>query len=63
MDGPHKVHLLFSGTEILQFNPADDVCEDLPQINKPPVEGIICFVLKNAFETKQGKLMRVILFS
>lgn len=30
MDGPHKAHLLHSGTEILQFNHADDVCEDLP---------------------------------
>ena len=28
-----------------------------------PEPGIICFVLKNGFETKQGKLMRVILFS
>ena len=29
----------------------------------PGVEGIVCFVLKNGFETKQGKLMRVILFN
>lgn len=53
MDGPHKVHLLHSGTEILQFNPADDALEDLPQLaQKPPHEGLICFVLKNGFETK-----------
>jgi len=30
MDGPHKVHLLHSGTEILQYNPGDDVAADLP---------------------------------
>lgn len=30
MEGPHKNHLLHSGTEILQFNPADDVMADLP---------------------------------
>ena len=53
MDRPHKVHLLHSGTEILQFNPADDALEDLPQLaQKPPHEGLICFVLKNGFETK-----------
>jgi cation-transporting ATPase 13A1 len=62
--GPeHRPHLLFSGTEILQFTPSDDAASDCPQLAKPPTDGIICFVLKNGFETKQGKLMRVILFS
>ena len=32
-------------------------------MQKPPVLGLICYVLKNGFETKQGKLMRTILFS
>lgn len=59
----HRPHLLFSGTEILQFTPSEDVATDCPHLSKPPTDGIICFVLKNGFETKQGKLMRVILFS
>lgn len=32
-------------------------------IQKPPTPGILCYILKNGFETKQGKLMRTILFS
>lgn len=52
IDGPHRCHLLHSGTEILQHNPSEDVMADIPQMEKPPVEGIICYVLKNAFETK-----------
>ena len=63
MNGDHKVHILHSGTEILQFTPSEDAAEDVGQLSRPPKEGVICFVLKNGFETKQGKLMRVILFS
>jgi len=64
----HKNHILHSGTDILQFTPADNIEEDVPQLNKAPAHatkdgGIMCYVLKNGFETKQGKLMRVILFS
>ena len=29
MSGEHKVHILFSGTDILQFTPSDDVEEDV----------------------------------
>ena len=61
--GIHRSHILNSGTEILQHIPMD-VHADMPHIEKPPVnDGLCCFVLKNGFETKQGKLMRMILFS
>lgn len=68
MNDDHKNHILHSGTDILQFTPSDDIQEEVPQLNKAPAHvtkdgGIICYVLKNGFETKQGKLMRVILFS
>ena len=63
MNGEHKMHVLYSGTEILQFTPSDSLEQDVEHLAKPPVDGIICYVLKNGFETKQGKLMRVILFS
>lgn len=62
--GLHKQHILNSGTEILQHIPSEDVNKDLEHLAKVPVEdGICCYVLKNGFETKQGKLMRMILFS
>jgi cation-transporting ATPase 13A1 len=61
--GHHRVHILNGGTEILQFIPNDDDTNDCGHIAKPPQDGLICFVLKNGFETKQGKLMRTILFS
>jgi len=66
INGEHKMHLLHAGTDILQFTPADDIHSEVPQLSKPPDcrdGNVICFVLKNGFETKQGKLMRVILFS
>ena len=63
MNGEHKVHILYSGTEILQFTPSETLAEDVEHLAKPPIDGIVCYVLKNGFETKQGKLMRVILFS
>jgi cation-transporting ATPase 13A1 len=62
MKGLHRVHVLNGGTEILQFIPSEEP-SDCSHIAKPPVQGIICYVLKNGFETKQGKLMRTILFS
>jgi len=60
--GQHRVHILNGGTEILQFIPSEENT-DLSHIAKPPATGIVCYVLKNGFETKQGKLMRTILFS
>ena len=65
MNGEHKAHILHSGTEILQFTPSENLKDDVGQLADLPagVSGIVCYVLKNGFETKQGKLMRVILFS
>ena len=63
LKGLHRSHILNSGTEILQHI-AQDVNKDLPHLAKVPIDdGICCYVLKNGFETKQGKLMRMILFS
>jgi len=65
INGEHKEHCLHAGTEILQFTQAENYKEELSQLAALPdgIEGIVCYVLKNGFETKQGKLMRVILFS
>lgn len=61
--GYHRVHVLNGGTEIMQHIPSDEVASDIPHLQNPPATGIVCYVLKNGFETKQGKLMRTILFS
>lgn len=47
----HRVHVLNGGTEILQFIPNEDSVE-FNHIPKAPAPGIICYVLKNGFETK-----------
>lgn len=56
------MHILNGGTEILQHIPTEEL-EELSHLQKLPAPGIVCYVLKNGFETKQGKLMRTILFS
>jgi len=60
--GQHKAHILNGGTEILQFIPSEET-DEFKHLSKPKFEGIVCYVLKNGFETRQGKLMRTILFS
>mmetsp|Transcript_18515 Transcript_18515/g.17604 ORF Transcript_18515/g.17604 Transcript_18515/m.17604 type:complete len:203 (-) Transcript_18515:2103-2711(-) len=64
LKGQHRVHVLNGGTEILQHIPSEEIAHDVPHLFNPlPAEGLVCYVLKNGFETKQGKLMRMILFS
>lgn len=64
MKGSHKAHILYSGTDILQHTPDDNMDEECSHLSKLPAkDGIVCYVMKNGFETMQGKLMRVILFS
>jgi cation-transporting ATPase 13A1 len=57
--GVHKSHILNSGTDILQHLAADPERQiglpdgDMPHLAKAPEEdAIICYVLKNGFETK-----------
>ena len=54
INGEHKAHILHSGTEILQFTPSENYSDDVSQLADLPsgVEGIVCYVLKNGFETK-----------
>uniref|UniRef100_A0A1D1XPG0 Putative cation-transporting ATPase n=2 Tax=Anthurium amnicola TaxID=1678845 RepID=A0A1D1XPG0_9ARAE len=52
-----KNHILFGGTKILQHTP------DKSAHLKTPDGGCLAVVLRTGFETRQGKLMRTILFS
>ena len=56
--GRHRTHVLNGGTEMIQHTAPTVWPERLP---RPQSDGIVCSVLKNGFETKQGKLMRTIL--
>ena len=50
LNDAHKNHVLHSGTDILQYTPAEDIQSDVPQLAKIPDirdGGIICVALKN----------------
>lgn len=60
----HKSHILYGGTEVLQFLQSENPEESSHLQPAPKTQNALtCYVVKNGFETKQGKLMRTILFS
>ncbi|CAB1113837.1 unnamed protein product [Ectocarpus sp. CCAP 1310/34] len=69
-DSPHRKHVIFSGTKVLQYAADDDdggavegPGSDLAGLTPPPDKGCPCVVLRTGFETSQGQLMKTILFA
>ena len=58
VDGVHRKHVLFGGTDLLDASRGDESSRP-----KPPNGGVEALVLRTGFETAQGSLMRTILFA
>ncbi len=57
-EGLDKNSILHGGTKVLQFTPPID-----PKVTSPPDNGALAVVTKTGFETTQGSLVRVMIFS
>lgn len=57
-EGDGKLHLLYGGTKIVQHSSPGKISSGL----KAPDNGCIGYVIRNGFNTSQGKLLRTILF-
>ncbi|PAA85082.1 hypothetical protein BOX15_Mlig023985g2 [Macrostomum lignano] len=58
LDTDAKHHVLSGGTKVVQHTPPQKVGAG----TKSPDNGCICYVLRNGFQTSQGRLLKTILF-
>ncbi|CAK0888423.1 unnamed protein product [Prorocentrum cordatum] len=71
MQGPDRVHSLFSGTKLLRSSEGSArkagsvACgaEGAPKVPKTPEGGCLCFVVCTGFSSSQGELLQMIEFS
>ena len=61
--GRHKRHLVYGGTTVIDHQ-AGEAGEQAPGSPPPPPNGgCVCYVLKTAFGTSQGQLLRTMAFA
>jgi cation-transporting ATPase 13A1 len=62
--GEHRIHILYSGTTLMQHAGQHGESGAASSVRPPPPDGgIVCFVLRTGFASSQGALMRMIEFS
>jgi len=77
LDGVHRVHVLFSGTSLINATPTkqkqgtassggSQKSQNQRQVDRiptPPNSGCLCYVLRTGFNSSQGELVQMIEFS
>ncbi|CCF58210.1 hypothetical protein KAFR_0E00560 [Kazachstania africana CBS 2517] len=60
LDGLDKISVLHGGTKVLQVTPSEHKHNNIPA---PPDGGVLAVATKTGFETSQGSLVRVMIYS
>eukprot|EP00930_Biecheleria_cincta_P017486 TRINITY_DN13893_c0_g1_i1.p1 TRINITY_DN13893_c0_g1~~TRINITY_DN13893_c0_g1_i1.p1 ORF type:complete len:1361 (+),score=242.90 TRINITY_DN13893_c0_g1_i1:164-4246(+) len=71
IDGQHRIHMMFSGTQIIAANGTDHrtsttqtkIPADAKAFRVAPDGGCVCYVVRTGFNSSQGQMMQMIEYS